>query len=152
MTSTTFRFVFAGLKNKNRIKLELMTNSIVLCSLTCLILHHQGFYKFTAILGSLWFGFSGSAVFSLLIAVPIEFGLNVRPEQILNIMFVPILSSLVLVGPIGSLMGANIDNFFYALVTVGILSWINVRVLFRQMRKESVEEVQGEELKELISK
>ena len=141
MTSTTFRFVFAGLKNKNSSKLRLMTNSIVLCSIACLILHHQGYYKLTTILGSLWFGFSCSAFFSLLIAVPIEFGLKVRPEQISNIMFVPILSSLVLVGPIGSLMGANIDNFFYALVTVGIISWVNVRVLFRQMRKESEEEV-----------
>ena len=68
-------------------------------------------------------------------------------------MFVPILSFLLQVGPIGTLMGLHIDNLFYALLTVGVIFWVNTRLLFKQMAKEAAEEGgHSQELKLMILK
>ena len=79
VTTAVFRFGFAAVKKKNSQKLTLLSNSIVLCGFTCLILHQLTYYRLTTVLGSLWYGFSCSACFAILIAVPIEFGLKIRP-------------------------------------------------------------------------
>ena len=68
-------------------------------------------------------------------------------------MFVPILSFLLQVGPIGTLMGLHIDNLFYALLVVGAIFWADIRLLFKQMAKEAAEEEgHSQELKEMILK
>ena len=64
-------------------------------------------------------------------------------------MLVPILSPLVLTGPVGTLMSWSIDNLFYAMLVISILFWVSTRVLFRQMEREVKTEV-WKELKEMI--
>ena len=51
-------------------------------------------------------------------------------------MFVPILSSLVLGGPIGDLMGLSIHYLFYSVMVLVVVLWIDMRVLYAEMRKE----------------
>ena len=81
---TLFRFVTAALKIPCSQKIIILGNSIFFVSLITLLLNYAQEYKLVTIIGSLGFGFGCSAVLSLVMSLPVEFGYKLKPEQISN--------------------------------------------------------------------
>ena len=76
---TLFRFVTAALKIPCSQKIILLANSMFAVSFITLLLDMVHAYKATTVVGSLGFGFSCSAVLSLLMSIPVEFGFKLKP-------------------------------------------------------------------------
>ena len=104
LMSTSLRFSSSALKMSISAKLKVLLVLLVACSCASLTLYLTGNHYLNAILGSIGFGIACSAVFPLLMALPVEFGLKFKPEQISNLMLPPFLSSLFLTGMILSLI------------------------------------------------
>jgi hypothetical protein len=109
---------------------------MVACSGFCLILHQWGFYLASSIIGSLAFGTSCSAVFPLLLAVPSEFGLIFKKEQMSNLMFLPFLSSSFITGVAGKLMSQDVAMLFLWLLVIGASLCANSIVVIKRLESE----------------
>jgi len=133
--STLFRFITAVSSFKCSTKLNMFIRGTVFCGVVFMGLNMMGAYKITAILGSIGFGISCSAVFPLLMSVPSEFKLRFRSEQLSTILFTPFLSSLFLTGITGELMNISFDMLFYSLLINAVSLWVTWITIINQMER-----------------
>ena len=133
MTSTLFRFIVASLTWSSSRKIKLLTSSLLLCSIVCLVMLLSGNIWITVTLSSFLFGTATSAIFPLLISLPTEFGVRFRPDEIATIMMTAVLSSEVLPSVVGVLMGHNIDYLFVWLLILSGLLWIILKLILKEM-------------------
>ena len=59
---------------------------------------------------------------------------------------------MFITAPVGMLMGMSMDMLFYCLVGMGVLLWLDIRMLFGRIREEAKENEEGEELNEILKK
>ena len=121
---TLFRFIVSGSSAKCSLKLRILTSSLLACSLLCLGLHWLGTSYLVTIMGSTVFGASCSAVFPLLISVSKEYRIKFKHEQVSRIMFMPFLSSFLLTGLTGEMIGWDVGLLFLCLVGMGGGLWV----------------------------
>ena len=76
---TIFRFLAAAIKIPCSDKIIILANSMFTVSFITLFLDLAHSYKLVTVVGSLGFGFSCSAVLSLLLSVPVEFSFKLKP-------------------------------------------------------------------------
>ena len=112
-----------------------LISTLLVGNIFFLILSALGFREFTVLLGSICFGISCSAIYPLFSSVNKEFEIKMKPDQIANVMFVPILSNMLLTSPIGVMMRWNMDFLFYALTAIAGGIWIIWRLLNREMSR-----------------
>ena len=53
---------------------------------------------------------------------------------------------MLISAPVGMLMGISMDMLFYCLVGMGVILWVDIRMLFGRIREEARENAEGEEL------
>ena len=149
---TIFRFVVAALKIECSKKLSFLTKCIIFCSLVNAFLTLQGMHKAATLFGSVGFGTSCSGGYSLLLSVPMEFGIKLTPEQLSTILLVPAFSLMVVTTSVGMLMRISANMLMVCLVVMSCALGTNVYFLFRQMKEESMELGADVELREMIVK
>jgi hypothetical protein len=103
-TSTLLRFMAAALTVKASLKLKTLLVGIFICGIICFALDYwQSFYA-AAMLGSIGYGLSCSALFPLILSISTQFNIKFRPEQVSNLLLGPIISTGLSTGITGALM------------------------------------------------
>ena len=76
---TIFRFTIANSNRKISTNLFLLVSMIVICSLISTFLHLMGWFTVATLFGSIVFGMSCSGCYSLMMTLPVEFGMKLKP-------------------------------------------------------------------------
>ena len=148
MMLTIVRFMIAKSNRKISVNLSLLINSIVVCSVIDFFLHILGFYTAATLFGSIVFGMACSGCYSLMMTLPVEFGLRLKSSQVSTITFLPAISLMLITAPVGILMSISMDMLFYCLVAISLILWVDVRMLFDKIGGEAqkIKEKEGIEL------
>lgn len=110
---------------------------VMVCGIVCLYLHYQKAFGAVLLIGSLGLGFSCSLVFPLLISLSTEYKIRFTPDQLSNIMFVPVFSTMIVAGGTGILMHhLSVVVLLYSLLLIGTLLLLDAILIFFQIDKE----------------
>lgn len=115
-----FKFITAIWKETSIQKLKIYLFLGLILAIVCLICHFLEAYWIIVFFGSFLFGATYSSGLALMLAIPIEFNIRFRPDQVANMMISTLLSFGLLAGLTGVLMEYSINNLFYSLIMINV--------------------------------
>ena len=135
-TSTLFRFIFGSLRISGAFKVPMLVTSRLASGVVSTFLSIGGMPMAAAYFCSLFYGFSMSQLFPLMLAVSSEFNLFFSDSQIANMVISttvsPLLSSLT-----GELMTYGADFFFFSVLCYGVGLFVVGRMIMAGLSAES---------------
>lgn len=132
--STCFRFFFGWLQIPGRFKMLLLVSSQLVTGTVCCLLAWGGSIYFLPYFGAIFYGFSMSQQFPLLLGVSREFGIGLTDGEVANMVISttlsPLLSTLT-----GLLMASGLNWLFYSLLLYGTILYGATRAILVNLEK-----------------
>jgi hypothetical protein len=134
--STFFRFFFGWLQVSGRIKMVVLVSSQLATGVICCLVAWGGEVGVLPYLGAVFYGFSMSQLFPLLLGVSREFGISFTDGEVANMVISttisPLLSTLT-----GVLMAKGVNWLFFTLLLYGTVLYAVSRMILENLEKEA---------------